>query len=431
MFGKKLLRELYPVLPLLTLIFLLIGFNGCENSTESNSSQVQVKGRISGMFGLPLPGVTVKAKSSSTSTDIYGRFDLGNIEAPFSLALLDTFWNKCLYIPDRGSNNTGGLYVNYVSDPPGYVTSLINISYPLSVFQNCSGKSMFTDFHDRNFPGDVTSNGSTITVHMVPGTSYEGSVAVLAYAVDNNMRITSYEKYCLKNGIVLNAGDNINVNLTSDDFKTNSVNNTYHVSINAGTGQNVNIRYAYLTFGSRQSPNYVLNVTQEFINSDVSDIVVPGGFNVANNVIMGYTSLSSVQNEGQTKMYFPVKGDVTVNSPQIPVLVSPLENAVINANTEFVFNSGLNHVENKFYKLILSEFQGTVSKYSIYEIFLDKEKFNLSELNNLGIPSLNGRIFDWNVEVYENISLEDYLSESGNNFKYSAISGNRRFSVNP
>ncbi len=429
MFGKNLKRELYFVLFPLIALFILV-FSGCENTTQSTSNIGNVSGRLTGIYNMPLPGVFVSAGNVSTRTDNYGRFSLSGVGYPYRLLILDSLEKKCILIPQRDNVTTNSLMINYLSTAMGYASSLISLSYPISVFTS-GGKSFFTDFGDKNYPGDIMLSGSTIYIAMIPGTQYKGSVVILAYTKDANDRIVSYDKYAVRENVIINAGSVVNLEFPSEDFKTNLKDTVFHIAIDAGPGQNVNLRYAYLTCGSKHTTNYVNYVSQENISSNTFDIVVPKGIALTSNVIIGFNSTGPGAGTGSTGVYFPATGNKNVSAPLIPVLVSPEDNAIIGANSELVFNQGLNHVENRFYKLVLNDAGTGNQLYTNIEIYLDRERFNLSELNNLGIESVNGRIFNWYVEMFENMTLNDYISDIAGNTKLSSYSSARRFSVSP
>ncbi|MCE1165805.1 MAG: hypothetical protein LWX07_10435, partial [Bacteroidetes bacterium] len=144
------------------------------------------------------------------------------------------------------------------------------------------------------------------------------------------------------------------------------------------------------------------------------------GFNTKQNT--GTVSYSSV--------FDVADRDMSIFSPAPPVLVYPPENAVVDTNTEFVFNQGLSRVENRFYKINFFNVTGTPSKCLYYDVYIDRERFKVSELNNIGIENIIGCSFEWSVEVYENICLNDYIRDFyPNNKRYMTECVKRKVTI--
>jgi hypothetical protein len=434
MFERVLKKELFlfklsTLFLLLIFLFLLIlQFSGCENSTEGTSTY-DAKGKVYSIFNVPLSGLQVTAGGKSTVTDVNGAFNIPQILLPMNVSILDTAIRKCIYISKSTDFISNSMAIPSINSIPELIPSYIYATYPNGLLTS-GGKIIFTDFKDKNFNINASASGGTLCMHMAPGTQYKGSVIVLLFTKDNNDHIVSYDRYCIKPDITVNPGDAVNLNLLASEFKTNTRDTVYHVTYNPVQGQTVDMRYSYITFSSRHTTDYLIGILFESFSSNSFDVVAPLGLDIRCSPLVGFESHDNANNSSE--VYYSLNGDITLNAPAPPELVSPANNASVDINSEIIFNQGSGGpVFGKFYKLYLYETTGTGKTIS-FEIYIEKEKFLLSELNNLGFGSVKGKTFSWSVELYDKEYMFNNLSDGlANNYKTSSRSGTRVFTINP
>jgi hypothetical protein len=433
MFEKILKKELFLFklstffLLLIFLFLIVLQFTGCESTTQSTSNIADVKGSVCGVLNLPFPGIKVTAGNKSSYTDLNGNFVIPQVEFPYQLTILDTINKKCVYIPKRDDSPAGSLSIYYQAYPNN-VNSTVNVLFPAGI-NTSGGKIIFRDLNGRNFITDALVTGGSLNINMAPGTQYSGSVYVILYTTDNNSHIVSYNKYCSRDGVIINPADVVTVNFLANDFKNNSRDTTYHVTLNPAQGQSVDSRYLSFNIGNRHTINYLNNISFEYFTSNNFDITVPLGLGMDFYPVVGFTSHESTANTASS-IFSSVSGDNTITAPQPPTLISPNNNANISINTEIIFNEGLSHVDNKHYKLIIVDNAGGSSPHDGFEVLLDKERFMLSELENIGFGSLKGRTFSWYVEIYDNVSLNYSIFDGVPNLiKLETSSETRVFTV--
>lgn len=418
MLSKIILKELYKPLAIICMLLAEFDFSGCDSLTGSTSVFGDVYGKIYGINNAFLSGYRITVAGRSVTTDNYGRFGFTDVEYPYDLVIFDSIGKKCAFFPGRDSITRDNLSIGILSSSYNMHNSLITVTYPEGIITN-SGKLIFSDNADKNLYGDLTSAGGEIELDMSYGTQYRGKLIVLAFTKNSAGRITSYDKYCIKDSIVLNAGINLDISLSTQDFKVNTINKKFRVSLCMLQGQYADIRYAYISFGNQFTYNYLNSIAFETFGTSTFDLIVPGGLGIKCYPIIGFNTKKEAGNVCYSSVFDVPADDITICPPVSPVPVYPPENASVDINTEFTFNQGLSHVDNKFYKLNFFDISGIPTKCLYYDVYLDKERFLISELENLGIESVKGRSFQWSVEVYENITLNDYIREN--------ISGNRRY----
>ncbi len=429
MFGKNLKRELYIISFLLLITLSGLIFNGCENVTQSASNIRNVEGRIFGLFNYPFQGVKVTAGGKSAVTDINGSFVIPNVERPYELSVLDSAKNRFIYIPKHDNDSYNRLAIGYLTDFGYSDPATIKATYPDSIVS--SGiRFIFTDFWDKNYYDNIQGPYGEINIPIPDGISYKGSLIAVTYTMDSHNHIFYFNKYCRIDNIIVNAHQNINISLNSSDFKAVPVNATYHVDFNIPPGQNMDLGYFTLLFGGRMTINALNLMSFEIINTTSIDLSMPRLPLLNNYLIAGFVSSG---NSSHSNVFYSLTDNKELNAPQVPILAYPPENASVDINTEFIFNQGLNHVDKKYYKLTLRDtIQPYYTENRIFEVYLEKERFNISELENIGGGSLKGKRFYWDVEVYEGKSLYDGITD-GYDILRKSMTGcmSRAVNVNP
>lgn len=425
MFGKNLLRESCFILFLICILLYGLIFNGCESSTQSVFDETGVKGKVYGLLGFPYQGLKVTAGDTSINTDNYGRFNIPGVTHPYNLVVIDTLSKYCLFIPKHDNTTTNSLALSYLASYQNSSYADIIINYPDSL-NGYSKKCFFTDFVEKtlyNYPGDNTGE---IFIDMGPGTQYNGSLLVLAYTVSNGHAVR-YDKYCIKNNLTVSPGSNLVINPTSADFKNITQQNTYHVTITPPAGTNSNYIFSSFSLSGRRVMNYSLYMQLDTFGNPSADIVVPvvPGMNLY--PLICYNSSGFNGNSNSTG-YF--SGNASFTVPEYPLLVSPGDNEIVDINTELVFNQGLTHVENKYYKLSVYDLSGGNGPHRTFIVYLDRERFKISELNDIGLGSMYGGSFSWGIEVISGISLNEGISDGISNLtRLMSSSLNRKFIV--
>ncbi|MCE1165870.1 MAG: hypothetical protein LWX07_10765 [Bacteroidetes bacterium] len=427
MFGKSSFRILILISFFLTVSVTILSFNGCEGDNGITSHDHVISGRVSGIFDYPYQGVKVTAGNKSAVTDGNGYFYFSGLDFSGSITVLDTINNKCLYVPQRIFVPEATYAFRYLAntDASGFVE--IKISNPDSL-GNYQMKTLFSDYQAKNYYDEVNSGTRNISFPVPPGVSYAGNIIMLLYTVDSQNHIVLFNKYYVKDNVSVAAGDIINLHPHMSDFQVVPRNNVYHIELNPLPQHTVQMRYFTLFFGHETTINYSSFVSFDNFNGNSLDIVCPS---LPYPFCLPMAGLYTADNNTYSRVLLPASMYSVMEAPPLPVLVSPADNANIDLNTEFVFNNGLNSVSNMYYKLYIADTVNVPNRErKSYEIYLDKERFNISELENAGLGSMKGRTFFWNVEVFKEASLDDELINK--NMKICSSAGiTRSFHVNP
>ncbi|GEM_PF-4719395 len=425
MFGKNLKRELYIISFLLLIALSGLIFNGCENATQSIFSETGVKGKVYGLFGVPYQGLKVTAGDIAVNTDIYGRFNIPGVAHPYNLAIIDTSTKNCLYIPKHDKTTSNSLALSYFSTYQNNAFASILVNYPDSL-KGYSIKCFFTDFDDKTFCTTQYDSSGMISIEIGEGTQYKGALMVLAYSFINGHAV-SYDKYCIKNDISISSGSNLVINLLNSDFKNVGQQNKYRVNLIPPAGNNLDYIFSAFSLTNRRVGIYSAYMLIDTFNTPTVDVLVPSGLGLNLYPLICFTSIGP---NGYSNSVGYFNGNASFSAPEIPVLVSPGDNELVDINTEIVFNQGLSHVENKYYKLIVTEQDGGNGPHRTFTVYLDRERMKISELNEIGFGNLYGCSFNWSVDIISGVSLNDGISDGISNLTRMMSSSNgRKFTV--
>ncbi len=425
MFGKNLKRELCLISLLLSVILSCFLFSGCESATQSVFNETGVKGKVYGLFGVPYQGVKVTAGDTSVNTDIYGRFIIPGVAHPYNLVIIDTSTRNCLFIPKHDKTTSNDIALSYYSSFQNHTLAGILVNYPDSL-KEYSKKCFFTDFNDKTFCSAQDDSLGMISFEMGEGTQYNGSIMVLAYKVSNGHAV-SYDKYCIKNDISISSGNHLVIDLLNSDFKDAGQQKTYRVNLTPPAGNNLDYIFSAFSLTNRRVGNYAYYMLIDTFNTPTADVLVPEGLGLNLYPLICFTSIGPNGNSNSVG-YF--NGNASFSAPDIPVLVSPGNNEFVDMNTELVFNQGLTHVDNKYYKLIVTELDGGSGPHRTFTVYLDRERLKISELNEIGFGSLYGGSFNWSVEIISGVNLNDGISDGISNLtRMISYSGGRKFNV--
>ncbi|MDD5362205.1 MAG: hypothetical protein PHN88_08735 [Ignavibacteria bacterium] len=429
--NQSKIKGLFTAFALMLVLIYLLSAQGCESTSESLTMNAQVSGYIMGLYNAPFSGLSVSVGDKTTSTNYFGYFLFPHIDYPYQLTVLDTNNRKCIYIPKRDKMTKNNITIqNYPAQNPGMISSEIIVTYPSGEFTS-GGKIIFRASSENEYIGDAGITGGSVDFGMARGTSFGGKLYVLLYTKDNNNHIIKYDKYYASPDCInIGAGETYSLNLSSSDFKPITQQSSYHVDLNPLQNHIVDMRYFYINIGYGFTINNLNNVVFDTFNTNSFDVDVPVG--IANDVYPVVGFLSHDASGNSSDIFSRIDVNTALDAPPPPTLVLPVNNSNVDINTELVFNQGLGHVENKFYKLYLIDTTSINQQHSTFEVYLDKEKFNLSELNNIGLGNIKGKTFYWKVELYSGNDINTYFSYGYQELnKFMSQSEQRVLTINP
>jgi|WetSurMetagenome_2_1015567.scaffolds.fasta_scaffold21059_3 hypothetical protein len=390
-------------------IFSVIISSCSDGGIEPESAKINISGKISALFNIPVSNVVVKVNEKVTTTSAYGDFSLKDVTIPYDLIIIDSI-NKAGYIYKGLSRTNLDIFLSYITQ--SYGTANIHITYPANL-PDLEGKAIFIDGNQRSFYSS-SSTLSSIPVYMENNTSLNGKVIMIFYTIDSFNGITSYEKYGEKNNITVTAGGNTNVDFTLDDLKLNPGEVTVSGSFSGLQGLN-SLKFFYLSFEKRITSGFAYDLLFSIIQGNNFNLVLP------TNLPSDYTPLIYIRSQGTypnanitDQFVLPIGGTgINLNLPDYPSLVYPPDNAInIDTTTLFEWTSGTG---NGIYCITFWDSAQSIT----YSIFTNSLNTTLSNLNSIGFGNISNRTFRWNCEKHGSVSsLDEYLDPERNNLGY-------------
>jgi len=395
-------------------VFSVIISSCSDGGIEPESAKIDISGKISALFNIPVSNVVVKVNEKITTTSAYGDFSLKDVTIPYDLIIIDSI-NKagCIY---KGLSRTNlDISLSYISQ--SYSNANINITYPIDL-SNFDGKAIFTDGNQRSYYGDL----SNISINIGNNTTLKGKVILIFFTRDNSNNITSYERYGEKDSITVTAGGTTNVNFTANDLQLNPGEITISGNFSDLQGLN-NYKFFTLSFGKRKSTGYSNLVLFSEIQGNNFNLVLP------TNLPTDYTPLIYINVQGTypkgilSEQFVLPKGGTGINLSisDFPSQINPPENAInVDTTTLFEWTSGTG---NGIYYLVIHDETQLIT----YTINTNSMNTSLEGLYSLGLGNISNQTFSWYCGKYGNVSsLDEYLDPERNNIGYYSATTSTR-----
>lgn len=403
----------------LAIFVLSVLLSGCSDSSiEPLISKINISGKLSGLLNIPVSGAIVKAGNLSTLTSSSGDFSLQGVSIPYDLRIIDTI-NKKGFIFKNLTRANFNISLPYM--PQNHSITGLNISFPSGIFMS-GGKAIFTDGNQFSFYSNIESDVVGITTYPGNNSSITGKVILIFYTKDISGNIISYDRYGVKDSVIINAGITKNVDFSLDDLQFNP--GEISVSGNISGLQNYNsYKFFYLTFGKRYSSAYSNELLFSVIQDDYFSLVLPS------NLPSDYTPIiyaNGISTSGNISQQFVLpKGGTGINLkiPELPSLLNPPDNATdVDTTTQFNWTTGS---DNGIYGVFVSD-PNPNNTFS-YSIYTNSTSTTLTDLYSLGLENLSNRTFNWYCVKYGSVnSLDEQLDPMRNNLAYFGASTSTR-----
>jgi len=407
-----------------SVLVFLISFYACKSDSIIPISTIKdVTGKVVGIYGYPHKNIIIRIgnKTAVTSTD--GFFFINDVQTPYDLYLKDSVKKTGYIYKGLTSDNIGIRLIS--STPPPNSSAVVNVNYPPGLFQS-DGKLIFTDEDYVNKYTPAGNNGGSINLYVAPGSSLTGKVIVLLFS-KNNGRITSYDRFGMKDSITISAGETLNLNFTENDLSYNPVDKTVSYNLIPESGYTAGYRFLFLHFGTRQTLLYSSELAYEIINSDNFSLVIP------EQLPQSFTPIFFAQAQNpsgvscQEKFFLTgISGNLQMNSA--PQLIYPPDN-FHNADTNTIFSFDRYSTEPGIISVVFRETPGDTT----YQILTSSENITLQGLSSFGFGSLSNKTFNWSCsKLGEYQSVDEYLSPALNVYKqFSSNTESRTFTTKP
>jgi hypothetical protein len=408
---------------LILIVFILsVIFSGCSESVlDSNTSKINLSGKILSQLNIPVSNAIVKAGDKTTVTSSSGDFSFQDITTPYDLRIIDTTYKKGFIFKNLSRADLNIMFSYLRQDQP--ITG-INITIPHGIFTS-GGKAIFTDGNQISYYNDIDSNGSSIVTYPGNNSSITGKVILIFFTKNNSGNIISYDRYGEKDNITINSGVTKNVDFTLNDLQLDPGEVTVSGNF-SGFQNNSSFKFFYLSFGKRKSSGYSTNLHFSDIYTENFNLVLP------TNLPSDYTPLiyaNDFNSNGFIVQQFalPKSGTGIILSPpsESPTLINPPDNATgIDTTTLFEWTTGTG---NGIYSIVITNPTNTEE----YRIYTNSTSTTLADLNSIGLVNFSNRIFSWSCEKNGSVnSLDEYLDPAGNNLGYfKALTSTRVFST--